>query len=241
MAKTKTPIDEVAEAIYNSQVELACQHVKNINIDVKELPELFKRLRLESETAQILICSSYLEDKVVDLIKAHLLNLNKAREDEIFGSNGPLNSFGNRISLSYHLGWLSLSQKTKLDAFRKIRNEFAHKAFKAKLSDPKIAGLFAAIDYDVRSFISVIRNAPTEDGERVDIITDNDITKESLILCTMVLLIMHTYLEYLLLPVAVSYNISPADLKKAFDYGDNPVMNLNRSVAQTFLELLSRN
>jgi hypothetical protein len=56
----------------------------------------------------------------------------------------------------------------------------------------------------------------------------------------MVLLIMHTYLEYLLSPVAASFNVSPSDLRKAFDYGDNQVMNLNRAVAKTFLELLNR-
>ena len=52
---------------------------------------------------------------------------------------------------------------------------------------------------------------------------------------------MHTYLEYLLLPVALAYKVGPTDFRKAFDDGDNPAMNLNRSVARTFLELLSKN
>jgi hypothetical protein len=153
-----------------------------------------------------------------------------------------LSSFGNRISLSYHLGWLSQSQKEKLDAFRKIRNEFAHRALKVKFSDHKISHLFNIIDYDVLSFINIIRNAKTEEGERVDgdMIAINDMTKEILNLCTMVLLIMYTYLEYLLLPVALSFKVDSADLRSSFDHGDNPVMNLNRSVAETFLELLRK-
>jgi hypothetical protein len=101
MAESEVLVDKVAKAIYNAQIDAAREHVNNINIDVMELPELFRRLKLESETAQILIFSSYVEDKISELIKTHLRHLNKAKEDELFGSNGSLNSFGNRVS--YHI------------------------------------------------------------------------------------------------------------------------------------------
>jgi hypothetical protein len=89
MTKSNAILDKVAQAIYNSQVESASEHVKSIKIDVRELPELFKRLKNESETAQILILSSYIDDKITYLMKNNLYYLNKEKENEIFGSNGP--------------------------------------------------------------------------------------------------------------------------------------------------------
>jgi hypothetical protein len=55
---------------------------------------LFLRLKDESETAQILIFSSYLEHSVRLLLKSRLHHLDPAREDEaIFGSNTNLMDF----------------------------------------------------------------------------------------------------------------------------------------------------
>jgi len=85
MAESELLVDKVAKAIYNAQINAAREHVKKINIDIKELPELFRRLKSESETAQILICSSYVEDKIMELIKIHLRHLNKSKEEELFG------------------------------------------------------------------------------------------------------------------------------------------------------------
>ncbi len=108
--------------------------------------------------------ASYLEDRVLSLIKTRLHHLTSANEeDAIFGSNGPLSTFGNRLALSYHLGWVDKEQKSKLDAFRKIRNEFAHRAFKLQFSHPDIAGRLAIIDYDVPAFLKRIRAAVADD------------------------------------------------------------------------------
>jgi hypothetical protein len=56
--------DKVAQAIYGVQINTAREVVNRIAIDAKDLPELFTRLQTESETAQVLIFASYLEDKV---------------------------------------------------------------------------------------------------------------------------------------------------------------------------------
>src|ERR1700680_4401644 len=101
----------VATAIYDARIRESRESTNKIQFDCSDLPELFKRLRSESETAQILIFSSFLDDKVTSLIKSHLDSKNI--EDAIFGGNGPLGTFGSRIALSFHLGWLSRTQKKK--------------------------------------------------------------------------------------------------------------------------------
>ena len=232
--------DKVAQAIYGAQINTAREVVSKIAIDAKDLPELFARLQTESETAQVLIFSSYLEDKVTLLIKIHLRHLTKTKEDELFGSNGPLNTFGNRLSLSYHLGWLSAGQKAKLDAFRKIRNEFAHQAFKVNMSEEKISALFKIVDYDVRKFLIPVRTAVYSAGGQYKLVSDDEITTNQENLCNFLLLIMNTFLEYFILPIALAYRIGPNDLRNSFDDDDNPVMALHRSVSRTILHLLKR-
>jgi hypothetical protein len=232
--------DKVAKAIYGVQINTARELVNKITTDAKDLPELFTRLQTESETAQVLIFSSYLEDKVTSLIKIHLRHLTKAKEDELFGSNGPMSSFGNRLSLSYHLGWISAAQKAKLDAFRKIRNEFAHRAFKVNMSDEKISALFQIVDYDVRKFLIPARAAIASTGEQYKFVSDDEITTNQENLCNLLLLIMNTFLEYFILPIALAYRVSPNDLRSSFDDDDNPVMALHRSVSGAILHLLKR-
>ena len=146
---------------------------------------LFLRLKDESETAQILIFSSYLEHSVRLLLKSRLHHLDPAREDEaIFGSNGPLNTFGNRISLSYQLGWISPQQKKKLDSFRKVRNKFAHRAFKVKLSDNNIAELFKVIDYNLHETLKPMRESIVTVTSMSDPLLPHDaITQQQEFLC----------------------------------------------------------
>jgi hypothetical protein len=129
-----------AKGMYDFQLKTAREAIDKTAFDSKDLSHLFARLAGESETAQILIFASYLEDRIRLLIKERLLHIVSQRdEEEIFGGNGPLATFANRLNISYRLGWLSKEQKERLDAFRKIKNDFAHNAFKVTLSDARIS------------------------------------------------------------------------------------------------------
>ena len=71
----KGMLDRVANAIYQAQVGQARENVCKLHFDCGNMPDLFQRLASESETAQILIFSSFLEDKVLSLIKLRLFHL----------------------------------------------------------------------------------------------------------------------------------------------------------------------
>ncbi len=203
-------VDRVAQAIYKTQVKQAREIIDQIEFEAKELPDLFLRLKDESETAQVLVFGSYLEDRVFSLIKARMLHMkSKKIEDSIFGSNGPLDNFGSRITLSYHLGWLSTANRSKLDAFRKIRNEFAHRAFKISFKNKNIADHFKRIDYDVSDFLKPIRESFTKIGDSDPFISSEDITTEQKYLCSLAILAARTFSDYLILPTAIAYQVNP--------------------------------
>jgi hypothetical protein len=233
-------VQRAAHALYELQIKAAGEEVKKIKVGLSELPELFERLKEESETGKVLIFASYIDRKVTEFVRAHLFHLDsKSKEDEIFGSNGPLGTFGSRLALSYHLGWLSVAQRNRLDAFRKIRNEFAHNAFKVKLSDPMIVSLMSKIKYDLGAFLDRMRSAGTP--ERPHIITPIDeITREQETLAQFALLAMHTAHDYLILHIARLHNVRPNDLAGSFG-GDSPVLDVNRAVVTVILGLFLLN
>jgi DNA-binding MltR family transcriptional regulator len=234
-------VERVAKAIYDTQVKAAREAVDKISFDASELPELFGRLQRESETAQVLIFASYLEDRVRLLIKSHLRHVSSAVvEEQIFGSNGPLSTFGSRISLSHQLGWISPTQKAKLDAFRKIRNEFAHSAFRVKLTDPSIADKLSIIDYDVRFFLTPIRETFTSKSDADPIVSDDEITSAQENLCNLALLAMRTFMDYLVLPSSIAFQVDPHDIAATFDESPVVLQELRRQVSRTVLALLGR-
>lgn len=123
------------------------------NFDLDDLPTLFQRLKKETETAQVLIATSYLEDKVKTLLEFQMRDVtSKADNDRLFGSNSPLSTFGSRLTLSYQLGWLEKERLDEATCLRKIRNEFAHRAFEVNFSDEKISALFLPLEKALTNF-----------------------------------------------------------------------------------------
>ena len=107
-------VSALADAMYSSSVNAAIDSINKIEISFDEFPDIFVRLLGESLAAQILIFSSFIENKLFELIKLRLFDLkSKSEERRMFAGNGPFSNFEGRIFLSYHLGWLTSSKKVK--------------------------------------------------------------------------------------------------------------------------------
>jgi DNA-binding MltR family transcriptional regulator len=235
---TEKMVEAASKAMYEETVKSARKQVEGINFDSSDFAPLFERLKSESETAQVLIVSSFLEDRVTELIKAHLYHLDsQAKVEEVFGTNGPLSTFGSRLSLSYHLGWLSLKQKKKLDAFKKIRNEFAHRAFKVRLADKAMAAHMATINYDLRSFLKPLRSVLTDEGAPLRIIPDGEITKSQENISNLAFLTFYTFIELLILPTANLFHVDPAHIAHPFSELA-PIKPINRALIRVILGLV---
>jgi DNA-binding MltR family transcriptional regulator len=231
-------IKAATDAYYNATLNFARNNIDQLQFDPTELPIVFRRLRSESETAQVLVFASYLEDRITALIRARLHNVHSGKAaDNLFGTNGPLNTLGNRITLAFHLGWIADEQKQKLNAFRKLRNEFAHNAFKCSFSDVKVAGLSKAIDYNLRMIIKPMPSVRIDESP-IPLVADDEILPNVEILCNLAILAWYTFRDLLVLPTSILYQVNPNDLHSSFDRGDNVIANLSRAGIRAVLELL---
>jgi hypothetical protein len=130
MELNRTALEAAAKAMHDYQVGAARKAIDDTEFDSSEMPAIFRRLHRESETSQVLVVSSYLEDRFVSLLVNQMADMqSEDAKGKVFGNNGPLATFGSRITLSYHLGWIKKDTVDRLNNFRKIRNIFAHQAF----------------------------------------------------------------------------------------------------------------
>lgn len=232
-------VERVAEAIYNQAVKHAFVEIEAVPFDVLELPSVFKSLKKESDTGQVLIFGSYLEDRMLSLLKTRMVHLGtKSAEEELFGSNGPLSTFSSRITLCYQLGWLSGDTASRLRTFKGIRNDFAHRAFRMKLSDPSARGKFAHIGGKVDDYISVAREALREDDGASALMESDQIDPALHNLCALAVLADDTFRDLIVRPIALSHNVDPRAFERGFDDSPKLLVTLTRQLSAALLELL---
>lgn len=233
--------DIVAKAIYESQVKQAIEHVDKINFHCHDLSEVFNKIKLDSRTGQVLVFGSYIEEKISDLIKARLHDIkSRDAQDRIFGSNGPLGTFGSRINMAYHLGWLQRSNKTRLNSFRRLRNEFAHNAYRIDPDNKYINSLIDSMANGLEEFLDPIFKILKSDHERSWYIQYIDLSSTDLLLSSMVFIIHEIIIDFLVLPSAVAFKVSPSDILRDFSTGPENVRKLNRCVSDAMLSILKR-
>ncbi|MEZ9231361.1 hypothetical protein AB4259_09790 [Vibrio amylolyticus] len=88
----------------------------------EEFGEFVTLIFEESDRASVIVGSSYIDDTLLEILKAKLPNLNS----DCFDFNGPLGTFSSRIIMAYGLGVYSVEIKSQIDILRRIRNSCAH-------------------------------------------------------------------------------------------------------------------
>jgi DNA-binding MltR family transcriptional regulator len=103
----------------------------------------FKRLETESRRSSargaVMIVGAIIDDILADAIRSKLVNTDK--DEELFGVERPLGTFGARLKLAYALGLVSKKMYHDMDNLRKIRNAFAHGLRHLTFDTPEIATL----------------------------------------------------------------------------------------------------
>jgi hypothetical protein len=124
-----------------AMTKAAAQRIDATNFSIYELQTVFETILNQTQVGQILTYSSYLEDKLKEVLVAAIKSPEaKKLESDFFRHPGPLSTHASRMMLARHLGWLSKGTVSGLDAVRSIRNEFAHRAYKVSFGDPAIKG-----------------------------------------------------------------------------------------------------
>lgn len=231
-------VEGVAKAIYEQQVQQAKKRIDEKTFDSTEIVSLFARLKNESDTAHVLIVSSFIESAMSDIMKQSMEHIKTKDDIEcVFGSNAPLSTFGNRITLAYYLGWIEKNTRDRLNDFRKIRNEFAHRAYKITYADSKIESKFAPLLADLEKItkiiMPIIRSEPTE--YRYTDPTEMDNSKRYI--CSMCVLIYNVVKDLLVLPECVSLRVDPNDLVN-YESGPRIISALSKNFSESLLEIM---
>lgn len=74
----------------------------------------------------IILCSSIVDDQLLKILSAVLLDPIKKSEEDLLQGDNPLSTFSSRIKVTYRLGIIDLEFLKILDTIRKIRNLCAH-------------------------------------------------------------------------------------------------------------------
>jgi hypothetical protein len=226
-----------AKAMYQAKVSRVQKIIAETNFEIVELPDIFVKLQSESETAQILIFSSFLEDKIEQLLRFQLKEKRSAVDDAaMFSGNGPLGTFSNRIMVAHQLGWLRDENKRRINLFRKLRNEFAHAAYRVSFSDAKIVSYFGNLKGDLEGFIA--RVGPLAKSQANLVLFDVDeIDLKTKYLCWLAILAHSVCMDLLLLPKCLAFEVDPADVSNTKTAPD-VITDITRAMIGTLFHLI---
>jgi hypothetical protein len=220
-------VEIMAKAAYEHTVKQASAAIDAFSIEHGSIVDLVAKLLTESETAQVLIFYSYLDDAIERLMRLHMHDVSsETARDAVFGFNSPLGSFGARVAMAFHLGWITSKHKVRLTAFRKVRNEFAHRAFKTSIGDPLVASQLKLIDYDIEKMLEPHKDVLAE---------QYDMRKENILLSRLIMLASQTFVELLTLPVARGFRIHLGSITGSFDNSPELIKNVRRSMSRALL------
>ena len=114
--------------------------------DKSDLP-ILKEIDSQTDRGAALIAAAYLEDRLVDAIKART-NRHEKIERDFYKGLGPLATFSAKINLGLLLGIYDLSFHRMLHTVRDIRNKFAHKTEPLDFNSQQIRDLCHNIGVD---------------------------------------------------------------------------------------------
>jgi hypothetical protein len=226
-------VESVAKALYMHSLLEAKKAIDAHGFDASDLVEISKKISNESMTAKVIVFGSYIEEKTIDLMKLHLERFNsKEEEDCIFGFNGPLGSFSSRINMAYYLGWLSEKERKNLHSFRKIRNAFAHEAYKISPSDPKIASKISNISIDIYKEIEAINEGIYPNK------LDCNLSFDQEFLFKMIYVAGNAFTDFLVGPASRSFRVDNRSFFITYDGMPETIKNIKINMATALLHIV---
>lgn len=162
--------------------------------------QILEEMLKQSDRGAALIATAYLEERLVDAIKARL-NRCQAIENKLFKGTGPLASLSARIDFGFLLGIYDPSAHRILRTIKDIRNRFAHKAEPLNFNTQNIKDLCAKID--ISGGIDITLKAPDGTSQRVVLDIEPDGTPKTAFLNAVKFLLFALDMEIKIAPPRV--------------------------------------
>lgn len=92
----------------------------------------------ENDRGAIILTGSALEEVLQRQIKISAPHLNSADKDALFGFNGPIGTFSNKLRIAHVMGLISRDTYQRIDLVREMRNACAHSREPISFDQPAI-------------------------------------------------------------------------------------------------------
>lgn len=155
--QSDSSVNRVAIALFKQSIQQARKESSNLKFDMSDSITIFRKLSSETDTGIAIITSAYFDECLKNIFTLHLGNISKKDQNSLFDFNGPLGTFSSRIRLSHALNFISNNTNVRLNAFRKIRNDFAHKPFGFSFNQEDVKKRISDIDVNHKVFMNLIR------------------------------------------------------------------------------------
>lgn len=110
-----------------------------------EIEKLMMTMATEPDYIAAITGVSLVEAELGKLILLKLKHRDKNLENRLFGFEGPLGTFSGKIAIAGAFGFITSPMMKELDAFRNIRNAFAHSRTPLSFSHPEVSSEVAAL------------------------------------------------------------------------------------------------
>src|SRR3990172_2102627 len=102
-------------------------------------------LQKETERGAAVVAGALLDDLLLQLLAAFLVDDEPALRELLVNPYAPLSTFSSRIAAAYTLGLISREERGDLKLIKDIRNEFAHRRPGTTFASPPVASMVAKL------------------------------------------------------------------------------------------------
>lgn len=127
---------------------------------LKDFLVFLEHLNNESERGQVLICASMIDDLLMRILQAFLID-GKSSSKLLIGFNAPLGSFSARQEATHAMGLVTELEYRDIKIIREIRNGFAH-GISASFEDKSIISKCAELSFAAKSYEGCIVNVRSQ-------------------------------------------------------------------------------
>jgi hypothetical protein len=107
----------------------------------EDIKTLVGEVKTENPRAAAVVAGAVIDDILRQVIVSRMVVLTDDENQKLFGSYGPLGSFGSRIGIGYAMGIYGPKTRQDLLTLKKIRNAFAHAILVIGFETPAVAQL----------------------------------------------------------------------------------------------------
>src|SRR6202035_1786215 len=126
-------------------------------IDDAKIWPIIQEIEETDARAAAIMMGAFLENWLGLALLKRMRSLGKDKRDHLFGDNGPLGTFSQKIEMAYALNLIGPDSRSALTNIKQVRTHFAHEVEITDFSNQDVVGYCMALRYPKTKGKSLIR------------------------------------------------------------------------------------